>query len=430
MKSIWLGTSIIFCCLISIIPAHAQEQECLEIWNLWSDRTRHEVNLQTGEVTTYDGESVIGSAAEISVRRQHSPDRRYNHKYESLPNDTRRLTLTDNRTGITVVLSENVRGVAYWSEDSQWLAYSEKNEPQALILTVLHVETAAFLSVKITDSTEAYLLGFVWSSDASQIALSYEPSPGAPIQLAIYAVPGLVLRQRYKAAWSLTTLVWSPSGRYLGITGTSLEAGIIDTTTQQFHTVTLDGFSNFHPQWSPDETYLVVSFTESDFYDTYNFIDTQGTVVLEDVFAMQPIDWVNEHEIIVQRWTVTGLPELALIDLQADEPRLILPNVNHYALSADRRYFAAWRINIQTFSELPESIQIFDLTQTRPTPVFRLSTDAAYQNFIWHQHDLELIVFFDDRSLRGYHYETGAWRMITTVLGDEWNMQPITCVYS
>ena len=424
MKAIWLIAGMVFFSLLNSLPVYSESSECLEIWNFWSDHTRHQVNLETGEVISYDGEYGNPPRAPYAL----SPDGRYDLHLDSIADASQqRLTLTDNRTGITTTLSEQARGQPYWSDDSQWLAYLEADETSSRILTLYHVESAEFSSVEISTSEEAYGLYVAWSSDASQIVVSVAPNPAEPVQLLIYSFPQLAMLQQYEASWSLNTLVWSPSGRYLGITGMGQEVGIIDTVTGDFHTVTLDGFSSFHPEWSPDETYFVVHFTQNDFHDNYNFIDPQGNVILSDLPAERPVEWLDDHSVVATLWTETGFSDLVLLNLEEGEQRVMLSRLYHYALSSDARYVAASVINGGASSSDTPQILFFDLSQSDAVPDFRLTLDMAWDNFIWRTDALELLVLFEDRSLQSYHVETGDWQRIASIPSEEWHMQVIAC---
>lgn len=426
MKAVWRIILIILFCLMSSFPTVAQVEECLEIWEMWSDDTRHEVNLDTGTVTTYESPYASGSTSAY----WHSPDRRYTYNLEPQGLGLQHLTLTDSATGDTILLSEIVSSRIYWSEDSQWLAYIEQiRQPDTINdfhLTVYNVETTQTASVQL-HSGRMGVLNLAWSPDASQIAIAYT-AYGAEddTKLSVYSVPQLTLTHTFEAAWTSGTLVWSPSGRYLGVSRENEEATLIDTLTAEMYTLALEKLSTYQFAWSPNEHHVLIYFDSNIFYNEYNIMTTTGDIVLEDIFAKGAV-WIDDDQMLFSVWMESGASELMLFNLQTGERHRILPNIGHYDVSPDNHYVATQRSNVRNSSENPRVIQFFDLTQSDNLPVFRLTLDTTYQNFIWRTNSLELIILFTDRSLRGYNFETREWRSIATIAGDERGMQLVPC---
>lgn len=409
--------------LLRFAPAHAQLQRCLQIWKPWSDVKRHQVNLDTGNVTTYDSPYLGGSTSLY----WHSPDFRYRYTIE--PNQNRSsnlLTLIDIRDGSSVLLSESLRGRVYWSGDSQWLAYAERDAAPLLKLTLYHVVTANSVSTELAIGSHPFLLDLIWSADTRQIALSLEVTPGLTTQVRVYSVPQLALVQQHEVPWSATTLLWSAYGRYLAVGAVSQDIGIIDTQTRQLHEVQSKLPSGVRLQWSLLETYLVASSSHSHSFDTYVFIDPLGNVVLDNLNAVSSPTWVNGHEFLGLLWRDTGIPELVLMNLETKAQRLRLPATSQYALSADSRYLAVRPFNVSGTDDA-QILDFFDLTEPAGSPVLRLTLDAEARNFTWDVDGLELAVLFADRTLSGYDYASGQWRKIAVIPGDESYMEHIAC---
>jgi hypothetical protein len=127
---------------------------------------------------------------------------------------------------------------------------------------------------------------------------------------------------------------------------------------------------------------------------------------------------VNEHQLLATLKQGAGVYNLVLFDLQTRERRVIQRQVGLYGLSPDGRYLAVHEGYLMRF---------FDLSLERAVPIKVLNVEGALDSFTWQDH--ELIVLFTDRSLRAYAFETGAWRTIAIIPGDERVVQRVPCAH-
>jgi hypothetical protein len=70
-------------------------------------------------------------------------------------------------------------------------------------------------------------------------------------------------------------------------------------------------------------------------------------------------------------------------------------------------------------------IRFFDLSLERTVPIKILSIAGPLDHFLWQGH--ELIVLLEDGSLHGYDIETGGWRSIARIPGDDRWMRRVPC---
>ena len=102
-------------------------------------------------------------------------------------------------------------------------------------------------------------------------------------------------------------------------------------------------------------------------------------------------------------------------------------------MSEDKEYVGTMLLGATTDSQdadgqVLETKDVPDFSQEQ-IPVENVSVEADISNFIWQRDRLELIVLFDDRSLRGYDLDTGEWREIATLPGDEQGMRWVSCTH-
>src|SRR5262245_31641683 len=123
---------LIFGLFIGVFSAAAQEDQCLEIWFIWSDDIRYEVNLDTGTVVSFMPPTPGSVNVSVPSGHHDSFDGRYTANL--VEDDQRRnvydLTVTDNEVGVAIPLARNVHEID-WSPDSEWLAYIQAEAESA-----------------------------------------------------------------------------------------------------------------------------------------------------------------------------------------------------------------------------------------------------------------------------------------------------------
>jgi WD40 repeat protein len=406
---------------LGILPLSAQDEHCLEVWSRRSDDVRHEINLDTGAVITYTPPEPIST-----YRNVPSLDGRYTANTETYGT----LTLIDNSVGVGIILSEIRQGDAYWSPDSRWLAYIELDTNNNQSLTLYNVDTSERVSSPVVREMNIGTPLIAWSPDGSRIALTeitdlmYNYST-----VLIYTVPELAITHTFATEAAFGESYWSPDGNYLAVRGTTSPpsaAALIDITQNQFYT--LQGGIDPRFIWSPEGTYLLVSYVLGDQLDEFEVVNMRG----DQIFAHIPLDtdfdgtvlkfdWASDHELIASVGTTAGFYDLTFFDVQTGEQRILLPFMRSYALSYDHRHVAALEQNT------PETLYFFDLSQDDDASDVTVSEGIV--NYLWRDDRLELIVLFQDRSLRGYDYETGTWRDIATVPDDKTLLRLVACVH-
>ncbi len=397
--------------LVGTFPVTTQEAQCVEVFDYWTDEVRHEVNLDTGTVITYDAPDPYATDGQIV-----SPDGRFgftlNYGQGPLENT---LSLTDNRRGVSITLAKNV-GSTVWSPDGAWLAYVEL-DADGHALTLHNIDRGARVSVRLPEIPEWDTPYLKWSLDGRLIAVTMviDPSDGRSAVL-LYSVPNLSLLHTFATTLTWAEVEWSPSGSYLTAQGRNGEVALIDVESEHVTMLALSEPSFYFFHWPSGERFLLISRVYSDFNDEINVVNAQGEIVLEDVITTS-YQWANDHQLLVNVWDITGLSYLTLFDLETGEQRVIQRRSGFYALSPDGRYVAA---------NADQLILFFDLSLEQNAPVRTIHLDGEFNPFIWNDH--ELVVLFEDQSLRGYNFETSAWRSIATIPpGDNDWLQRVPC---
>jgi Tol biopolymer transport system component len=247
--------------LLLTVPIAAQAQQCVEVWEFWSYDTWHEVNLGTGQVTSYEGESPYGSYGVVD-----SPDGRYSAQIEWEPGKSD-LVLTDFDRGITVTLAENA-GAPAWSQEGNRLAYTRFDADQdAKYLVVYDMDTGANLSISLPED-ERSILQLVWSHDGSMIAaVGIVGGEDRQSVVRLYSTDDLTLVYTFETTLSEPEAEWSPSGRYLAVAGTTPQVALIDVASEQVHMLTLTEPAFYEFSWSPGDSFLVIEHSHSDLFN-------------------------------------------------------------------------------------------------------------------------------------------------------------------
>jgi hypothetical protein len=417
---------LILMLLIGVCSAVAQESQCLEIWFIWSDEVRHEVNLDTGTVVAY--EPVIPTAPSAEPNRN-SFNGQYSVIVESngTPSQGYRLTLTDNRVGVSVVLATNIYEVQ-WSPNSTWLAYIQTDEGTAPTLQLINADGEESRTITLPEEGLAEWSTIGWSPNGASLAVmtNIEIAPER-YDVRLYSAPDFTLLTNYVMSAFSPSLLWSPSGNYFVTYGDAYDGMLVNAQTGQTYDMGLGGSIRFHMRWSPDETYLVISYSASDWLDGFMIMTMQGELVLEDIivpvsYEGVSLDWVNAHQIIAEVSTSTGFYDLTFFDLQTSEQVILLPFAAIYDLSPDSRYVAARE------QDTPRLLRFFDMTQFEEHSI-NVTVTEDISNFIWNSVGLELIVLFGDRSLRGYDFEADTWRDIASIPDDRTGMRLVPCAH-
>jgi WD40 repeat protein len=397
--------------LLLTLPAAAQAQHCVEVWEFWSYDTWHEVNLDTGQVTSYEGESPYGSYGVVD-----SSDGRYS-AHLGWESGTFYLALTDFDRGVTVTLAENASSPA-WSPESNRLAYTQSDTEQDIkYLVIYDVDTGAHLST-ILPENEQRILHLAWSPDGSLIAAVgvVDQADGRSV-VRLYAANDLTLVNTFNTTLTSAEVQWSPSGRYLAAFGTNSQVALIDVVAEQMNVLTLTEPSFYEFDWSSEESFVVIEHSPSDLSNEIFVSNIQGELVLQNIL-ISSYTWANDHQLVVSVWTLSGLNDLTLFNLQTGQQQVLQHSSDLYAVSSDGRYLAV---------HVPYMIRIFDLSLERTSPIRILSINEPIGHFIWLDDQPELIFLFPNRLMRGYDFATSEWRSIATVPGDEFYIRNVPC---
>jgi WD40 repeat protein len=401
-----------FAVLIFIAPVAGVGGQCVEVWNFWSDRARHEVHLDSGVVISR--EILQAPAAYDGLD---SFDGRFNAKLVTQQRgDVRnRIILTDRERGISVRLAENASSLA-WSPDSLWLAYMQAREdrrPQGLAL--YNIETGQRVSDSLPEN-DWETLGIHWSPDGSLIVATFvvdrvfENS-----DFLLYSVPDLALRQTFKTRLSIASMKWSPQGEMIAGYGTNNEFALMDVASGAFTSLRLNGEGFYQLDWSRQSSYLLVKYSIGELGQWMTILNRRGEIVVESTWITAH-EWVKDHQVLVRVGTNSGLDDLTFFDLDSGEKRVIQEHVGLQALSPEGRYVAA------TDGATP-SIRIFDLLGIEPDRA--IETPDSFQSLVWREDGRGLIALFEDRSLR--ELASDEWQVIAQIPGEEWMLRRVRC---
>jgi hypothetical protein len=417
--------------LIGAFSAAAQESQCLEVWDYWSgDNIRHEVNLDTGTVVSYPPPARTSNTSPSP--HANSFDGRYTAQLEQNNSlgEGFRLTLIDNTVGVSFLLE--TYSVAFsWSPSSAWLTYIQVGDDFSLTLILYNADTGESVAAMLPEGSLSYSASITWSPDSSLLIVNFEvsgESQSGVIQL--YTAPDLTLANSYEMAAFAPYFLWSPSGRYLVAHGGYEGSLLLDTQSRQGYPLTIDSIVMYRFYWSPDETYLVTSHINNDWTDAFDVVNMQGEYLLEDILINAHFDdgiariaWLDDHRLIANTFIFdTAMSNLTFFDLQTGKQRFLVSRVANYSLSHDQRYVAA------TGEASYTTIRLFDFSSAEVT-TNTLNVSTNIDNFIWRVDRLELIVLFEDHSLRGYDLEADTWRDIATLSGEESMMRHIACAH-
>jgi WD40 repeat protein len=418
----WCFASILLLFIgIGTLPVIAQEAQCIEFLAERPTDTVYQVNLDTGAIASYElptptaTNTVNPEPYTTMIERNESPEFTY------------RLTLTDNRMGISVVLAPVATTYRpHWSPDGRWLAYVERDESENLqYLRLYNAETGEVISTTLEG--EHYTRSWVdlsWSPDSGHIIvrLFVENGDSPRAEMRVYTVPDLVYVTTYSIeshAPTLPFVSWSPSGNYFGVDSTYGTVDLVDTSSWEIYAADVENVMiPLEYFWSPDETYLAIASFDTDLaYERLNVVNMQGESVIGTTTinkVAENLRWLNDDQLLA---ATDELPEhegaaldpyydLTLFDLQTGAQHLILEQPSVYVLSQDQRYLAG-----KTYDDHYQ-VQLFDFMQEDQFLIESLHFDTNVLQFIWRTDRLELIVFLEDSTLRAYDLEANTWRDI------------------
>ncbi len=427
VRRIALSLIILIFTLTTVV---AQDEMCIQVWQIWSDDARHEVNINTGKVVTYSTPPPTFEYADPAD----SPDGRYAAAIEL--GDEHALTLTDQQVGVDAILARGVTS-RRWASDSTRLAYMQSfTEAGGVSLVLFNIETAESETVTVLDAGQYRDTRVEWSPDGrflvSGVLVEYVPERW---HMAVYALPELSFVTSVNTDLIAPQWSWSPQAQHMIAYGAGDQAYLFDSNTSQVTAITVDGSGVYGLQWSPDENYLLISHAYNDWWDTVDVVDARGTFVVQDVVvdgsydgAHPQLDWVSDDRLLAsaaqrnpESGNLTGFSDLLLIDISNGEQSILQSFLFTYRMSANR-HSAAY-----VGTDRPDQIQFLDLSADPPA-VFKTLTLAslANANFIW-RGDSEIIVLFEDRALRRYEVATDSWHDIATIPGDEKGMTWVAC---
>jgi WD40 repeat protein len=402
----WWGVGFAFVLLTG--SAASAQAACVEVWSLWGDRFRHTVDAASGAVTTVE---VVRSAN----RGQDSPDGRYNARLTApRPGGARsRLMLTDRSRGISALLAKNVTSLA-WSPDGVWLAYMQADDirnPRGLALYNLQNGERAAASLPVNDWES---LGIAWSPDSRWIAATFVVDRQTEFSdVLLFTVPDLAPRQRFMTRLSIATTRWSPDGRVIAGYGTNNEFALMHVASGDISGQKLHGRSHYQVDWSPGGSYVLVKYSIGELGQWMVILNTQGETVVDSTWITAH-EWVNDGQALARLGTQSGVDDLALIDLESGEQRVIQPRVGLYALSADGRYVAAVDAAAMTIHDLSGQEAPWEM----PAP-------PGVRSLVWQEDGREILALFEDRWLRAYDFQN--WRAVAQIPGGETMLRRVGC---
>jgi WD40 repeat protein len=388
---------------------------CVEVWNYWSDTARHTVNLDSGQVVSRQM-----PAATMGYQGEDSPDGRYNAKMEArTPGSVRyHLRLTDRDRGISILLADGVSGLE-WSPDGKWLAYMQSREDRSLGgLALYNMDTAERITSSLPQNNWD-MLGIDWSPDSRLIALTVVVDAAfLGADALLFSVPDLALARTFKTRVTAARLLWSPDGRTIAAYGSNNVFGMMDVGSGRVFHVSLEGAGYYEAEWSPGGGYLLARHSFGDLAQMMDILSARGELRVHNRWITQA-EWANDHQALARVWTNAGLDDLTLFDLASGERRVIVEHAGLHALSPDGRYVAA------SDSLSQNALRVFDLTEAEAAK--KIETPDAFNSLIWREDGRGLVALFEDRSLREYDMEGGAWRRVADVPGDAWMLRWAGC---
>jgi hypothetical protein len=426
--------------LIGVYSAAAQDEQCVEYHSFDTVNNVslvHQVNLDTGAVSTYPqpDDSAVTTDEPFSADMESNDSPRF----------TATLTLTDNRTGISVVFTRTATSYnPYWSPDGIWLAYVEWDIAEDVqYLRLYNAETGEVLSTTLEgERYEESFVDLIWSPNGQYISASLfiENGDTPRSEVQVYSVPDLSHLSTYQVPSIAPTVAfvhWSPSGNYFAVDATSGDVHLVDTTSWEIITTEAEGvLITYEYLWSPDETYLaIVSYNtdSSRAYHNLNVLNMQGELIFETMVMnrLGTAYWVNDQRLLVPSDEVDEALndfndyeyDLTLFDLQTGEQSLVLEQAVSYRLSSDHRYLVE-------ISNTEQFIKIYDLSQSDEFLIDTVTVAQIMFQYLWREDRLELIVLFEDMSLRAYNLETKTWRDIASDIphpGDDVGIYQAAC---
>lgn len=417
--------SLVLIFALPLVDADAQGSQCLYVFGQESLTVYYEVNLDTGLINVHETyPRPPQPPADTSPDGFYTVDIDWEHE--------RQLKLTDNRVGVSVSLADAAHAPS-WSPDGLWLAYVRSlSQEEDVTLNLFSIETHETTSVVLTEGPWVGQSDIHWSPDGSRI-IALVNSEVDPETWDVYILSAADLRvlNMARTFWQ-PHLQWSPSGDTFLVYSADQNAHLMTTESGQETLIPVGGSDDIHEFiWSPGETYLLVSDTLNDWLNEFDVVTMQGELVIENVVVNVDysgshalLDWVNDNQVLANTSQMeTAQSDLTLFDLPGGKGRIIHPQQGHYELSHDRRYAA-----LTSDWTLDQTILLFDLSLDPPAATLTVNPDKAYDNYTWNRDRLELIVLFEDRSLRGYDPTTDTWRDITTIPGDGKMMDWLSCV--
>jgi WD40 repeat protein len=408
--------------MIGILPASAQDEQCVE---LRYSNVIHQVNLDTGEITTFD-RTAASATDETNLAAPYIVNVTPTNAYDYAST----VTLTDTESGISLVIAPVIAGNSVlWSPDHTWIAFAELNiatDPPIIALTLYQIQTGVRLSIPIEEALIPSL-SIHWSPDGRYVDVTARTGT-LEMQLWLYSVPdmNLILTRRFEYSDTRPSALWSPTSAYLLVRGLNMgdlefinmESGESVTTNTNLITM-LTGV-----WWSPDGAFLATTNYRSSSYSRLYVTNMQGELLIDNLTVnrsdYQDARWLSDGRLLAQ---TDEVPEddrpggtdsafnLTILDFQTGEQTTLVEAVSRYRISSDRRFIAA------TSSDDRNIAHIIDLT-SEMSPI-TIDTEDWIIDVYLRTDPLELLTITLDGNLQSYDPTTGEWRLIATVSG-EW----------
>jgi hypothetical protein len=340
-----------------------------------------------------------------------------------------------DETGRVIARNAFRSGVG-WSPDSVWLAriQGESERANHLELVLYNVLTAEE-SIFSFDSPMS-LSSFAWSPDGRHIALAVAMDTLEYTEVTILSVPNLDVVYSVPPILARVEVVWSPSGQSLIVTvRDSADFALLDLTAQPI-TLTQVRLDASAPRyfWSPDRNYLIVYHSSGDLATAFTLLNSAGDVLADAWVSSSLYDfvaqhwWIDTHHVLISEWD-NGFDALVLVDARTGERQTLFNPIAEFELSPDHELVALVPLaTVAQGFEASQEVQFYARSGETFTLARTVTMPDEPRSILWRADRSELIVLFEDQSLRAYHYDTETWRSITTLPDtDSWSMGATAC---
>jgi hypothetical protein len=322
-----------------------------------------------------------------------------------------------------------------WSPDGLWLTRIQGASRQAtrFELILYNVITAAEMLYSFESPVSE--ASFAWSPTGLQIALAVKtdivPEYSA---ISILSAPELDVVGAVSPLLERIELFWSPTGQSLLLSARDSADFMLVNVAVQPLTVAEIRLGTHAPRyvWSPDATYLTVYYGPGDHATSFALLNRQGEIRADNVYVpSSQYDfvarhwWIDAHHLLINEW-VDGFDTLILLDARTGTRQTLF---NPFAgLWVDGKRIALIPATLSPSYEVLPEVQFYVWTDEQFTLVRTVPLPNERQSMLWRADSSELLILFEDETLKMYNYEAETWRLITTLPVDaDWNMRSVKC---